>query len=159
MTNSDLIAVGQQSQLDDAGSGNQEKLDTIVKALGHLPQTEIDKLGFDLNDPIIDGTERAELLKLAWRERQELLKVALSSMIKPAEHMAEIVKTLVDVSSSVAEVSSSLQELEALLGDIDNARDFHTIGGWPALTNILEKKSHIEHRMYAAKNLRNVLEK
>ena len=30
-----------------------------------------------------------------------------------------------------------MRELEGLLCDIDNARDFHTIGGWPVLASLL----------------------
>jgi len=32
---------------------------------------------------------------------------------------------------------ASLLELEDLLSDIDNAKDFHTIGGWPTLASLL----------------------
>lgn len=32
---------------------------------------------------------------------------------------------------------AQLVDLESFLEDIDNARDFHTIGGWPVLANTL----------------------
>ena len=35
------------------------------------------------------------------------------------------------------EKQAALRELEGLLCDIDNARDFHTIGGWPVLASLL----------------------
>ena len=73
-------------------------------------------------------TLRAENLKTAWSKRQEELKIAMASVAKPAEFMAEIAFKLRENNQSLGECVESLRELESLLGDIDNARDFYTIG-------------------------------
>jgi hypothetical protein len=67
-------------------------------------------------------------LKAAWTKRQEELKIAMASVAKPAEFMAEIALKLRENKQSLSECVESLKELESLLGDIDNARDFYTIG-------------------------------
>lgn len=48
------------------------------------------------------------------------------------------------------QVYERLLELESLVSDIDNARDFHTIGGWPVLVSYLHPERNIEHRALAA---------
>jgi hypothetical protein len=40
--------------------------------------------------------------------------------------------------------------LEGLLCDIDNARDFHTIGGWPALAACLSSAYPVDTQALAA---------
>lgn len=74
------------------------------------------------------NTLRAELLKAAWAKRQEELKIAMASVVKPAEFMAEIALNLRGNNQTVSESVESLKELESLLTDIDNSRDFYTIG-------------------------------
>ena len=54
------------------------------------------------------------------------------------------------VVSSRVEIVEILQELEGLLADIDNARDFHTIGGWPILLRMLDSRHHITIQTNAA---------
>lgn len=43
-----------------------------------------------------------------------------------------------------------LHQLESLLDDVDNARDFHTIGAWPTLLAFLQPHMHIDLRTAAA---------
>ena len=52
----------------------------------------------------------------------------MASVAKPAEFMAEIALKLRENNQSLNECIESLKELESLLSDIDNARDFYTIG-------------------------------
>ena len=52
----------------------------------------------------------------------------MASVAKPAEFMAEIALKLRENKQSISECVESLKELESLLSDIDNARDFYTIG-------------------------------
>lgn len=52
----------------------------------------------------------------------------MASVVKPAEFMAEIAVKLRENNQSISESVESLKELESLLSDIDNSRDFYTIG-------------------------------
>lgn len=76
-------------------------------------------------------------MKVAWTKRQEELKIAMASVVKPAEFMAEIAVKLRENNQSISESVESLKELESLLSDIDNSRDFYTIGKilYPLLLN------------------------
>lgn len=88
-----------------------------------LPRFDI-----DLSTPVIVNTLRAANLKVAWAKRQEELKVAMANVVKPAEFMADIALKLREKKQSLTESLDSLRELESLLGDIDNSRDYYTIG-------------------------------
>ena len=135
----------------------QTRIDTMVRAFQRLPEPELARLGVDITgDKIESGSERATRLREAWVKRQAELKNAVDSMVKPAEFMAEIAAKLRDTqyhmssgttgnppvppmgAEAEAGVVSSLRELEGLVDDVDNARDFHTIGGWPILVGMLE---------------------
>lgn len=52
----------------------------------------------------------------------------MANVVKPAEFMAEIALKLREKKQNLSESLDSLRELESLLGDIDNSRDFYTIG-------------------------------
>jgi nucleotide exchange factor SIL1 len=43
----------------------------------------------------------------------------------------------------VTHIVSVLQDLEFQLSDIDMARDFHTMGGWPLLMSLVSESSHL----------------
>lgn len=57
--------------------------------------------------------------------------------MKPAEHMANLTQQLRSNNITNAQRRQILIDLESLLADIDNARDFHTIGSWPTLISQL----------------------
>ena len=156
----------------ESSEGEQERIDTIVRAFNRLPAPELERLGVDIKTaPIQQGTSQAMQLKRAWLERQKELKEAMASMTKPAEHMGELARRMkvfaerrrqpsslplevngkddVDV-DSIKDISNALEELETTLADIDNARDFYTIGGWPVLVSMLSKEQHPDHRTRAA---------
>ena len=137
----------------------QTRLDTMLRAFQRLPAPELARLDVDdITTPVESGTMRAERLKKAWTQRQAELKNAVDSMVKPAAFMADIAAKLRDSRYYVKpsgdgntedgdnngqdlekrKVLSLLRELEALVDDVDNARDFHTIGGWPVLVELLE---------------------
>ena len=141
---------GQGADVEDSkpAPGEQERIDTIVRTFNRLPAPELERLGVDItSEPIVQGSAKAEQLKRAWLERQKELKQAMESMTKPAEHMAELAKRIKEFieGGSADGVEQTLDELESLLSDVDNARDFHTIGGWPVLTALLapEHSSHL----------------
>lgn len=91
----------------------------------------------------MEGTSRAESLLESWNQRQQELKEAMAEMVKPVEHMANITAQLQSPDISHHEMEMLLVELESNLGDIDNARDFHTIGGWSVLSSFLSSHWYV----------------
>ena len=84
------------------------------------------------------GTLRAKEIREKWVQRQQELKEAMASIVKPAEHMAKLAQILNNRTNPNTVIASTLLELESLVTDIDNARDFHTIGGWSILLELLD---------------------
>lgn len=126
-------------------SPKQAKVNTIQRSLLRLPELELRNLELDLD--ILRGGEIdadsafADALIAAFEERQLLLKDAMKSMVKPAEYMANITTRLTrdfETSDESFAFQELFLELEDLLSDIDNARDFHTLGLWPLLTSRYE---------------------
>ena len=94
-TSEDMLLLSSESiPTIPAVSEMQQRLDMIKRSFGRLPKSETDRLGIDLNMNILEGTVEADILLATWRRRQEEIKEAMSSMIKPAEVMGEIAKTL-----------------------------------------------------------------
>ena len=54
----------------------------------------------------------------------------------------------------VRDVVDALRDLEYLLSDVDMARDFHTLGGWPPLVSLLDVDDEERRLLFA--RLRNV---
>lgn len=140
-------------------AAEQERIDTIVRAFNRLPAPELSRLGVDVSEHIVQGTTKAEILKRTWLERQKELREAMDSMTKPVEHMGQLAQQIKSFTeapkekenlSNIHDISNVLEELETSLADIDNARDFHTIGGWPILVNMLEPGRHPALRSRAA---------
>lgn len=157
----------------------QERIDTMVRAFKRLPAAELDRIGVDISAPIQSGSENAKHLFEAWKVRQAEFKKAVESMLAPVEHMKTIADRLqayintgmsgkessmfsspssekqggVSNEASSPNILDVLTELESLLSDVDNARDFHTIGGWPLLVQQLTHtggESDTERRALAA---------
>jgi hypothetical protein len=135
-----------------AGSSqfDQDAIDTIVRTFRSLPPSEIERLDFDLSTPVMAGTESSQVLIDAWTRRQAEIRQLFDKMVKPVEIMANISKDLLNSSSSDSFRYVRLMELESLLSDIDNARDFHTIGGWPILISYLSPHRSDKLRELAA---------
>ena len=102
-----------------------------------LPQIEHDRLGISFEHEISVNSPEASNLFRVWKIRQEELKQAMQSMIQPAEHMAALAQQLKSDNITDADVEFLLEELESFIDDVDNARDFHTIGGWDILISYL----------------------
>lgn len=129
----------------------QEKIDSIVKALKHLPSTELHRLNVSLEQTILAGSVEAILLQEAWNFRQMEIREALKSMVQPMEVMLNITLELRNFTDlSTAHLVASLESLESLLSDIDNARDFHTQGLWRDLVLTLSNDRPMEVRAGAA---------
>jgi hypothetical protein len=83
----------------------------------------------------------------------------MKNVLKPAEFMGNILKklnnnndenNLISSAATTKDKIEALKELESLLCDIDNARDFHTIGGWPILLSLLSTEQPIEIKTLVA---------
>lgn len=129
---------------------NQEAIDTIIRTFQSLPPGERERLNVDLSTPMIAGTEASQMLVDAWTQRQAEIRQLFEKMVKPAEVMAQISRDLLNSSLPEHFVVDRLVELESLLADIDNARDFHTIGGWPVLISYLSPQRSERLRGLAA---------
>jgi len=116
----------------------QQRIDTIKHALSQLPTSELDRLGVNIHQDFIAGSDAAKDLQRAWEIRQEELRAAVAGLMKPAEYMKDITNLLTNTSLHDPAVLKALVILESLLADIDNARDFHTIQGWPVLVSLLQ---------------------
>lgn len=90
------------------------------------------------------------MLLQVWRLRQLEIKDAMASIVKPAEEMSKIAKLLSEVGTSEDVLSANMVELESYLEDVDNARDFHTIGGWTILIDALLSNRSDKVRSLAA---------
>jgi hypothetical protein len=124
-------------------------LDTIKSALSKLPTEELTRLGVDLHQEFISGTENGNLLIEVWNKRQAEVKQAVDGMMKPAEFMRDIMNILQNTTDE-AILIRNLVVLESLLADIDNSRDFHTIGGWPVILGLLRLNNSLEIRSHAS---------
>lgn len=116
-------------------------------------EKELKYISESLTKWITKGSDEAKRLFTAWDNRQKELKEAVKSMLNAVEYMKSISGILSSNEttdggalikfnffipySSFVEKLAALLELEGLLCDIDNARDFHTIGGWPVLAALL----------------------
>lgn len=141
--------------IDSAGDGNkgsggasetisveQARLNSIVSALKHMPAEEQQRLHLDLSKPVVEGSAEAVHLVDKWNERQRELRELMNSMLKAAEHMAGQLNQLRGhyngtATISAADLTSVLGDLESLVSDIDNAKDFYTIGGWKIIVSLL----------------------
>ena len=149
---------------------DQTRLDTLIRALRRLPDEELAMYGLspkELEEHVSPDSREAVALFAAWQERQNELKKAIESMMKPAEYMQELVEFIVgspEVTPGSDKFSSkmdALRQLESLVEDIDNARDFHTTGGFAKMSTSLfsgiEDKYTMEERGMIALTLGNAV--
>jgi hypothetical protein len=127
----------------------QDQLDAIKSALSKLPSEELNRLGIDLGQEFLIGTSNGDLLKQVWNIRQSEVKRAVEGQLKPAEFMRDIMNILQNTTEASILIQN-LVVLESLLADVDNSRDFHTIGGWPILLGLLHRKNPIDIRSHTA---------
>lgn len=144
---------------------DQTRIDMILTAYRRLPSAEIERLGIDPNVPIYAGSAEADLLFATWQQRVEEIRSVMNSVAKPVSMMEDIILTIKDKvavfdkittgtssdhTTLITELMPALNELESLVSDVDNANDFHTIGGWSILSTLLSPKYPPEIRAAAA---------
>jgi hypothetical protein len=117
----------------------QQQVDTILAAYRKLPAAEIARLGVDVTKGVFAGSAEAQQLRDAWNQRQVEIRQLMETVAKPVHIMEEIMRKLVNNSLAEEALVETLTELDSLVSDIDNARDFHTIGGWNTVVPLLDE--------------------
>lgn len=146
-------ALASIADLDDhpVEDNDAARADRMLAALESIPEDERQGLGLDVGDlrskPL---SERLVELEKLWAVRQQELREAYDAMPKVNELLTKRIEVLQDASATEDAVIGALVDLEDLLSDIDMARDFHTIGGFPALASMLRDSQPESVREIAA---------
>lgn len=123
------------------------------RALSKLPDDEKLRMG---GLPPLPSEESSKEETVAFRTRmKDLWENRQKEIAQAQDHLAnlpEILKTRIQTlrtyldEGTVVEddmsLIATLEDLEFQLNDLDNARDFHTLGGWPLLVSLLSNDVH-----------------
>ena len=134
----------------------------MYRTLSKLPPEEIEKMGGLPELPESKESSRRtafeERMLEIWTKRQaelleaelnfpEILKARIAGMkeyLENPEAGLENVDLDADMDDDVVtDIVSLVKDLEFQLSDIDMARDFHTMSGWPLLVKLLWQQSHL----------------
>ena len=136
--------------------------DMMFRTLSKLPDEEIEAMG---GLPELPDSEKGPariafekgMLEI-WKKRQaelldlemnfpEILKARIAGIKEYLENPEEqLVNVDLDAdldADVVTDIVSLLKDLEFQLSDLDMARDFHTMDGWPLLVKLLLNGSHV----------------
>jgi nucleotide exchange factor SIL1 len=136
--------------------------DMMFRTLSKLPQEEIEAMG---GLPELPNSKKGpariafeEGMLNIWKKRQaelldlemnfpEILKARIAGIKEYLENPEERLENLdldADMDNNVVtDIVSLLKDLEFQISDLDMARDFHTMDGWPLLVKLLLKDSHL----------------
>jgi nucleotide exchange factor SIL1 len=167
-----VVPGGSPTDGTDQGPGTRRyDYEMIHRTLSKLPEEEKERMGGlpELPQPGDGGIkltskEREALekrLQEIWERRQEelarwqemvmdmpdLLRERIMSIDGYLKDPQEQLKSM-DLDAEVPEgtvthIVSVLEDLEYQLSDLDMARDFHILGGWPLLVSLVSEGSHI----------------
>jgi hypothetical protein len=113
-----------------------DRFQRMEAALRGLPDEEQARLGLDsLLEGDLSGPERDEALEALWKVRQAEIKAVMDSMVKPADLLTSLIGHIEGEDEDMA--LEAMEALVDLLSDMDMARDFITLGGWPAVSRRL----------------------
>ena len=111
-----------------------------------------DKKAFEIQMKTIWTTRQAELAELEVADLPKILKERISSIkLYIHEGSFSFPNLMADEDNmdndsetghELIDIVSVLEDLEYQLNDLDNARDFHTLGGWQYLVSLLYDASH-----------------
>lgn len=130
------------ADLDDhpVEDNDAARADRMLAALESIPEDERQGMELDVeglrSKPV---AERLAELQGLWTVRQQELREAYDAMPKVNEVLTARIDILKDASATEYALIGALADLEDLLSDIDMARDFHTIGGFPTLASMLRE--------------------
>lgn len=115
-----------------------DRADRMLAALAGIPEAERLGMGLDIEAMrAIPLEERLARLEELWTMRQQELREAYDALPKVNELLTARIEVMQDEGASEAALELALTDLEDLLSDIDMARDFHSIGGFPTLASML----------------------
>ncbi|CAN0130208.1 unnamed protein product [Scytosiphon promiscuus] len=134
-------ALASIADLDDhvVEDNDAARADRMLAALASIPEDE--RQGMDLDVEALRSmplAERLAELQKLWVARQQELREAYDAMPKVNQLLTDRINVLKNTEALEAERVDALVDLEDLLSDIDMARDFHTIGGFPTLASMLD---------------------
>jgi nucleotide exchange factor SIL1 len=165
------VQVQQAAEKKKADKAKRYDYDVMYRTLDKLPEQEKERIGglpelpsgSGGSTPLTSKERQFFEKRMAeiWEKRQEELKEAQEYLVDFPEVLKERIKSIRDYLKDPAthlkgmnldkeppegmttHIVSVLQDLEYLLTDVDNARDFHTLGGWPLLVSLLSEEVHV----------------
>lgn len=133
-------ALASIADLDDhpIEDNDAARADRMLAALESIPEGERQGMNLDVEALRLKPlAERLAELQELWEVRQQELREAYDAMPKVNELLMARIDILNSDDSTDGALTGALTDLEDLLSDIDMARDFHTIGGFPTLASML----------------------
>ncbi|CAM9121448.1 unnamed protein product [Hapterophycus canaliculatus] len=110
----------------------------MLAALESIPEDERQGVHLDLEAlRSMPLAERLSELQGLWAVRQQELREAYDAMPKVNQLLTDRINVIKNAQATEDERIGALADLEELLSDIDMARDFHSIGGFPTLVSML----------------------
>uniref|UniRef100_A0A7R9U9J5 Nucleotide exchange factor SIL1 n=1 Tax=Pinguiococcus pyrenoidosus TaxID=172671 RepID=A0A7R9U9J5_9STRA len=140
LTETQVVAT--DSAAEEPASAVDAGREMMKESLLKLPDAELARYGVTHAELSTPGAWEDRIDGI-WQKRQQDLREAIESMGSHVNIFLERIMVLSAADSSEEDVMKVLLQLEDDLMDIDMARDFHTVGGWPALTGLLAD-SHAE---------------
>lgn len=155
-TQSELAALGEAAKQSIAGIDDhpvndtaEARIERILAAFMELPEEE--RILLDLERiSSLPMPEKAVELEQLWARRQVELKEIVAALPSTEKLLTGLISTISSETAAAADVIEALRDLEDHLTDIDMARDFHTLGGWPILTSLLQPQNSLEIRELSA---------
>lgn len=159
---------------DGKGGRSDYDYEMMHRTLSKLPDEEKERMGgipelpdaSSSSSPLTSAQRRAFERRMAeiWQQRQQELKELQAQLLdvpeilkqrvigireylkSPLDHLKELdlQEKYVD-EGVVTNIISLLEDLEFQLTDVDNARDFHTLGGWDLLVSMLDENVHLQN--------------
>lgn len=115
-----------------------DRADRMLAALAGIPEAERLDMELDIEAMrTIPLEERLAKLEELWTMRQKELREAYDALPKVNELLTARIEVMQDEGASESALELALTDLEDLLSDIDMARDFHSMGGFPTLVSML----------------------
>jgi nucleotide exchange factor SIL1 len=159
------------SEAKSSSSSYSYDFDMMHRTLSKLPDDEHERMGGlpelpqakDESKRVTPEQRKAfeERMLEIWKRRQEELSALYEQMMDVPAILKERIKGIdeylkdpqshlneVDLDAELPEgivthIVSVLDDLQFLMSDVDMARDFHSMGGWPLLVSLLSEDSHV----------------
>ncbi|KAL3761333.1 hypothetical protein ACHAWU_000467 [Discostella pseudostelligera] len=127
-----------QKRMDELWTQRQMELKQAQETLADFPEMLKERMATMtqyLED--VDGSLRKVL-----EERQQRANSVQNDDDSAEEKEEETMEVEKEEVVLANDIISALRDLEYLLSDVDNARDFHTMGGWSILVALLDENVH-----------------